>query len=102
IVSNMPGAASNTAAAHVYNVAPKDGTVFGAPQNSAIMDALLDATKRTRHDPSKFIYLGSATIDHYVCIARSDAPVKSMKDLMSKELIIGASQPGTSTRDFPA
>ena len=105
-VSNMTGAGSNAAAAHVYNVAPKDGTVIGALQNSAVLDALLDAllgeTKRLRHDATKFVHLGSATIDHYVCIGRADAPVKSFKELLSRELIIGASQPGTSTRDYPA
>ena len=106
VVSNMTGAGSNAAAAHVYNVAPKDGTVIGALQNSAVLESLLDAllgdTKRLRHDATKFIHLGSATIDHYVCIARADAVVKSFKDLLTQELIIGASQPGTSTRDFPA
>jgi tripartite-type tricarboxylate transporter receptor subunit TctC len=106
VVSNMAGAGSNAAAAHVYNVAPKDGTVIGALQNSAVLDSLLDAllgdTKRLRHDATKFVHLGSATIDHYVCIARADAVVKSFKDLLTQELIIGASQPGTSTRDFPA
>src|SRR6266849_662006 len=105
-VTNMAGAGSNAAAAHVYNVAPKDGTIIGALQNSAVLDALLDAllgdTKRLRHDATKFVHLGSATIDHYVCIARADAEVKSFKDLLTRELIIGASQPGTSTRDFPA
>src|SRR5262249_20632761 len=35
-------------------------------------------------------------------IARADAAVKSFKDLLTQELIIGASQPGTSTRDYPA
>src|ERR1700752_2258283 len=40
VVSNMPGAASNTAAAHIYNVAPKDGTVIGALQTSAVLDPL--------------------------------------------------------------
>src|SRR3954451_10409264 len=30
VVNNMPGAASNVAAAYIYNVAPKDGTVIGA------------------------------------------------------------------------
>ena len=106
VVSNMAGAGSNAAAAHVYNVAPKDGTVIGALQNSAVLESLLDAllgdTKRLRHDATKFVHVGSATIDHYVCIARSDAAVKSFKDLLTQELIIGASQPGTSTRDFPA
>src|SRR5437762_800592 len=61
-VSNMTGAGSNAAAAHVYNIAPKDGTVIGALQNSAVLDALLDAllgeTKRLRHDATKFVHLG--------------------------------------------
>ena len=43
VVSNMTGAGSNAAAAHVYNVAPKDGTVIGALQNSAVLESLLDA-----------------------------------------------------------
>jgi tripartite-type tricarboxylate transporter receptor subunit TctC len=106
IVSNMPGAASNTAAAHLFNVAPKDGTVIGALQNSAVLDALFDSllgeSRRLRHDATKFTHLGSATTDHYVCIARADAPVKSFKDVLAQELIIGSSQPGTSTRDYPA
>ena len=106
IVTNMPGAASNAAVAHLYNVAPKDGTFIGAPQNSAIMDALFDSllgnARRLRHDVTKLIHVGSATTDHYVCIARADAPVKSFKEALTKELLIGASQTGTSTRDYPA
>jgi len=81
VVTNMAGAGSNAAAAHLFNVAPRDGTVIGALQNSAVLDALLDAllgdTKRLRHDATKFVHLGSATIDHYVCIARADAPMNS-------------------------
>jgi tripartite-type tricarboxylate transporter receptor subunit TctC len=101
VVTNMAGAGSNAAAAHLFNVAPRDGAVIGALQNSAVLDALLGDTKRLRHDATKFVHLGSATIDHYVCIARADAVVKSFRDLLTDELIIGASHPGTSTRDFP-
>src|SRR5262249_25250846 len=43
VVTNMAGAGSNAAAAHLFNVAPRDGTVIGALQNSAVLDALLDA-----------------------------------------------------------
>src|SRR5258705_3303478 len=42
VVTNMSGAASNSAAAQIYNVSPKDGTVIGALQNSDMLDALLD------------------------------------------------------------
>src|SRR5689334_25400844 len=41
VVTNMPGAGSNAAVAHVYNVAPKDGTLIVAPQDNAVMDALV-------------------------------------------------------------
>ena len=59
-------------------------------------------TRRLRHDATKFVHIGSATVDHYVCISRADAPVKTFKELLTRELVIGASQPGTSTRDYPA
>src|SRR5215470_12958541 len=102
VVTNLPGAASNAAAAHIYNVASKDGTVIGALQTAAVLEPLFGDAPRMKHDASKFIYLGSADIDYYICISRTDAAVKTFKDLLSQELIIGASQPGTSTRDFPA
>ena len=93
LVTNMPGAGSNAAVAHVYNVAPKDGTVIAAPQNSAVMDALFDAVlgtnRRLRHDATKLIQLGSATTDHYVCIGRADAPIKSFKQALTQEWLIG-------------
>jgi tripartite-type tricarboxylate transporter receptor subunit TctC len=102
VPTNMPGAASNSAAAQIYNISPKDGTVIGALQTAAVLEPLFGDPARTKHDASKFVYLGSADIDYYICIARADATVKSFQDLLSRELIIGASQPGTSTRDFPA
>jgi tripartite-type tricarboxylate transporter receptor subunit TctC len=106
VVTNMPGAASNASLGHIYNVAPRDGTVVGAPQNSAITDALFDmqlgSERKLRHDATKLIHLGSATIDHYVCIGRADGPVRTFKDALTQEFLIGASQPGTSTRDYPA
>src|SRR5258708_30876938 len=85
VVTNMAGAGSNAAAAHLFNVAPRDGTVIGALQNSAVLDALLDAllgdTKRLRHDATKFVHLGSATIDHYFCIPPPTPPGKPSPDL---------------------
>ena len=102
VPSNMPGAGSNIAAAYVYNVAPKDGTVIGAVQTAAVLDPLFADKASLKHDSSKFIYLGSATVDYYVCVIRADAAVKEFKDALTHEVIMGASQPGTSTRDFPA
>jgi tripartite-type tricarboxylate transporter receptor subunit TctC len=102
VVQNMPGAASNIAASHIYNVAPKDGTVIGALFMGAVVDPLFGDVKRQTHDMSKFNYIGNANSDAYVCLVRTDAPVKTMADAFEKELVMGASAEGASTRDFPA
>src|SRR4051794_19183932 len=99
VVTNMPGAGSNAMVAHLYNVAPRDGTFIGAPQNNAFMDALFDVSlgnaRRLRHDATKLIHIGSATPDPYVCIARPDAPVKSFQETPSEEGVVSASPPRT-------
>jgi tripartite-type tricarboxylate transporter receptor subunit TctC len=100
VVQNMSGAGSNRAAGYIYSVAPKDGTSIGAIFPGAVLQPLL-STVPVPHDPSKLIYLGSANSDVYVCYIRSDAPVKTFKDLLDKELIIGASNPGATTYDLP-
>jgi tripartite-type tricarboxylate transporter receptor subunit TctC len=100
VVQNMSGAGSNRAAGYIYSVAPKDGTAIGAIFPGAVLQPLLSSVP-VPHDPSKFIYLGSANSDVYVCYVRSDAPVKTFQDVLSKELIIGASNPGATTYDLP-
>jgi tripartite-type tricarboxylate transporter receptor subunit TctC len=101
-VANMPGAASNVAAAHVYNVAPKDGLTIGALFMGAVVDPLFGDIKRQTHDMRRFNYIGNANIDAYVCLVRGDAPVKSFADAFTQELVVGGSADGASTRDFPS
>lgn len=101
VVQNMPGAGSNVAAAYVYNIAPKDGTVIGALFMGAVVDPLFGNGKRSTHDASKFNYIGNANSDAYVCLVRTDAAVKTMPDAFEKELILGASGEGAGTRDYP-
>jgi tripartite-type tricarboxylate transporter receptor subunit TctC len=101
VVQNMPGAGSNKAAGYIYSVAPKDGSAIGAIFPGAILQPLLgDAA--VQHEPSKFIYLGSANSDVYHCFARTDAPARSFRDALQREMILGASNEGGTTRDLPA
>ena len=100
VVQNMSGAGSNRAAGYIYSVAPKDGTVAGAIFPGAILQPLLGGPP-VQHEPAKFLYLGNANSDVYVCFVRADAPVKEFKDALSTELIVGASGDGATTRDFP-
>jgi tripartite-type tricarboxylate transporter receptor subunit TctC len=97
--SNMPGAGSHTAAAHIYNAAAKDGTIIGALQSVVAFEPFL-AGRNFNYDPTKFIYLGSANDDVYACIARTDAPVQKFEDLMTTELLLGGVQ-SSSPADNP-
>jgi tripartite-type tricarboxylate transporter receptor subunit TctC len=100
VPQNMSGAGSNRAAGYIYSVAPKDGTAIGAIFPGAVLLPLL-SDAAVPHDPSKFLYVGNANSDVYVCFVRSDAPVKSFSDVLARELIIGASNPGATTYDLP-
>jgi len=101
IPQNMPGAGSNKLGGFLYSVTPKDGTAIGAIFSGAILQPLI-GDNPVQHDPSKFIYLGNANNEVFVCFARADAPVKTFQDTFDKELIIGATNEGGSTRDFAA
>jgi tripartite-type tricarboxylate transporter receptor subunit TctC len=100
VVQNMPGAGSNKLAAYIYAVAPKDGTAIGAIFSGAILQPLLGDP--VQHDPSKLVYLGNANNEVFLCLTRTDAPVKTFQDAFTHELILGASNEGGSTRDFAA
>jgi hypothetical protein len=73
---------------------------IGAIFPGAVLQPLLSDVP-VQHDPNKLVYLGSANSDVYVCYVRSDAAVKTFKDLFDKELIVGASNPGATTYDLP-
>jgi tripartite-type tricarboxylate transporter receptor subunit TctC len=100
VVQNIPGAGSNKAASYVALQAPKDGTAIGAIQSGAIIQPLI-SDQPIPHDPSKFVMLGSANRSVYLCVVRSDAPVKTFQETFDKEVIIGTSGEGATLREMP-
>ena len=100
IVENQPGAASLTMTNSLYNTQPRDGTVIGAAINGMPTAPLLEPTG-VRFDPNKLNWLGSTDSEVQVTYVWHTAPVQSYADLLKKELIVGATQPGTSQVDFP-
>jgi tripartite-type tricarboxylate transporter receptor subunit TctC len=97
IAQNMPGAGSYTAASHIFNIAPKDGTVLGIIARDAALGQLSGATG-ARFDPTRFAWIGTPTRETNVCIAYHTARVKTVHDLFEQPLDTG---PGTGTRSYP-
>ncbi len=100
IVKNMGGAGSLKAANYFYNVAKKDGSVFGMFAGGIAIDALIGG-KKTNFDPRKFNWLGSVTESSSACWAWHTSGFKNLKDVMDKQMIVGATSGGSSTGAWP-
>ncbi len=100
VVANMPGAGGQVAARHIYAVAAKDGTQLATFFPSVLIDPLLNSAQRGI-DPSRLQYIGNARAEVSVCVFRRDAPVKTLEDLRTNEVVIGATTPGSQVVDYP-
>ena len=67
VVRNMPGAGSIVAAQHVFNVAPKDGTLIATLFPGALVEPLTGDPAKYRYDPTKFEYIGTADSGTRLC-----------------------------------
>jgi tripartite-type tricarboxylate transporter receptor subunit TctC len=100
IVQNQPGAGSLTMTNTLYSSGPFDGTVIGAPFNGLPTAPLLQPNG-VRFDPTKLNWIGSTNRETHVSYVWHTAPVQSLEDLKTKELVVGAQAPGTTQYDFP-
>jgi tripartite-type tricarboxylate transporter receptor subunit TctC len=101
IVTNMPGAGSDIAAAYVARVAPKDGTYIASPYASMPLDPILEDAAELNFDPSRLNYLGSTMSEEFVCIVRPDAPVVTFDDMFKTQVIMGGVAANSVTGYMP-
>jgi tripartite-type tricarboxylate transporter receptor subunit TctC len=101
IVTDMPGAGSNVAAAYVARVAAKDGTFIAAPFATQPLEPILEDATDLNYDPSRVNYLGTAMSDVYLCIVRSDAPATTFEDMFKTQVIMGGVAPNSATGYLP-
>lgn len=100
VPQNAPGAGGLKLMNQLYNVSPKDGTVIGLVNRGIPFEPLLGG-QGTLFDALKMNWIGSPDKDVTVCAARKDAAVKTMQDLFSKELVVGATGSGADTAIYP-
>ena len=100
IVQNQPTAGGIVMTNELYALGPKDGTVIGVPLNGIPAAPLLQR-QAARFNSSKLIWLGSTHSEPYVAYVWHTAPVKKLGDVLTKQLVVGATTPGTTMNDFP-
>jgi tripartite-type tricarboxylate transporter receptor subunit TctC len=100
VPQNLDGAGSFRAANYIYTVAPKDGTVMAIIARDAPLGPLTGAPG-AQFDATKMSWLGTPTTETNVCIAYKNAKVKTAQDLLTTQLIVGDTGPGTGTHSYP-
>lgn len=99
IVQNQPAAGGLVMTNQLYALGPKDGTAIGVPINGIPTAPLLQ--QGAQFDATKLNWLGSTNREPYVAFAWHTAPVQSLAELRTKDLVVGATAPGTTMADFP-
>src|SRR5262249_49080261 len=100
VPKNMEGAGSLRLANWIYNVAPKDGSVFATIGRGTGFDPLL-GHKGAQFDATKYSWLGSANNEVSVCVAWQSAGIDKFEDLYTKELTVGGTSASADTDQFP-
>jgi tripartite-type tricarboxylate transporter receptor subunit TctC len=100
IVKNMPGAGGIVAMNHLYNAAPKDGTVVGIVHNTVPFSPLLKK-RNTRFDAREFHWVASLDRLPYLCVSWHGSKVKTFDDVLKHELVVGSTGAGSGMTTFP-
>jgi tripartite-type tricarboxylate transporter receptor subunit TctC len=98
---NMPGGGSLVAANHVFNIAPKDGTVLGLIAPTVPLEESLGAAN-VKFKSAKFNWVGRMAPSTNVTFAMATAPVKTIKQAMEREVILGATGRSSTVSIYPS
>jgi tripartite-type tricarboxylate transporter receptor subunit TctC len=100
VVQSMIGAGGLVASNYMYSVAGRDGREIAALSREAPILSLTGAPG-VRYDSLRFNWLGSPTSETNVCFVDKDAPVRTVQDLRSKELVLGTDGAGSGMHIYP-
>ena len=94
VARNMPGAVGMQAANWLATQAPRDGTVLHAIMQNMSQHQALGGGK-VKFDTRKFFWIGNTTDSPNVVNSWHTTGVRTIQDVMERELVVGA--PGTAT-----
>lgn len=100
IVQNVPGGGSLRMMNQIYNTGKTDGSEFALASSGMPTTPLLNP-KAAKYDPQKLLWIGSPTKIVEILMVSDKSPIQTLDEIYKKELVIGASSPGSATLDFP-
>lgn len=101
VTQSMPGAGGLKATNYAYNVMPKDGSAIFMPPDSLVISELLEPNK-VKYKSKEFTWLGTAIQSNSVIVLRSDAGIKSVSGVKTKQVIMASTGRGSQTFLMPS
>src|SRR6185312_2330410 len=101
IVQDMPGGGGIVVTNHIYNTAPKDGTVIAYVGPMASQPLLNPGDSKIRFDSQKITWIGSLSSTHSILFAFHTTPFKSAEDLFSRQMIVAGTGAASTTDTYP-
>jgi tripartite-type tricarboxylate transporter receptor subunit TctC len=101
VARNMPGGGSLVAANHIFNVAPKDGTVLGLIVPTAPLEERLGASN-VRFKAAQFNWIGRLAPTPNVTFVMSTSPVRTIQDAMKRETLLSATGRSSTVAIYPS
>jgi tripartite-type tricarboxylate transporter receptor subunit TctC len=94
IIRNMPGATGLIGTNYLYNVARRDGTAIGMPTSNVPLEPRLKLLSTdgsaVKFDLTRFSWIGTTIQEPQVTWVWHTAPAKSVEDLKTHEIVMGA------------
>jgi tripartite-type tricarboxylate transporter receptor subunit TctC len=100
VARNMPGAGSLAAANHIFNVAPKDGTVLGLLVPTLPLEEKLGSTA-AKYTASGFHWIGRMAPAPNITFINANARVKTIQDAFQQEAVLGATGRSATNAVYP-
>jgi tripartite-type tricarboxylate transporter receptor subunit TctC len=101
VARNMPGGTGVLAANHMANIAPRDGTVLGIIIQSMPSYQAMGG-QAVEFDVRQFGWIGNTTDSPNVVNSWYTTGIKTIQDVMKRELVVGAQLIGTTSYIYPA
>jgi tripartite-type tricarboxylate transporter receptor subunit TctC len=100
VVKNMPGASGLKAINYIYSVAPRDGSAMLASFNAVVLDPLY-GKPGAAFDPRELSWIGSIGKQTGTCLTWHTAPVKTIEDARTQQVLVGATGADSTPNIFP-
>ena len=100
VPQNMPGAGSLTAANHLFNAAPKDGTSLGIVSQTMAIEAARGAPG-VAYRVAEFNWIGRVAPIVEITMARRGSAIRRIEDAIVHEAPIASTGPGSPSEAYP-